>query len=72
MNKWVVVFDIFVLVCACLSFVVPLTIAFIFYTLFNLVDLVNLTIPITIIVFIVSMFCIAAGLVVLREKIVGE
>lgn len=72
MNKLAIIFDFFIFVCACLSFMVPLTISFIFYLLFSYVGLANLTAPITVVIFIVSMFCIAAGLVYLREKVVGD
>jgi positive regulator of sigma E activity len=72
MNKRAILFDLFIFICACFSFVVPLLISFIFYLLFNMVGLVELTAPITSVVFIASMFCIAAGLVALREKIVGD
>ena len=72
MNKRAMLFDLFIFICAIFSFIVPLLISFVFYTLFNAVGLVELTAPIMSVVFIASMFCIAAGLVALREKVVGD
>ena len=72
MNKRAIIFDLFIFICACFSFVIPLLISLIFYLLFNAVGLVEFTAPIVSVVFIVSMFCIAAGLVALRNKVVGD